>query len=1475
MTGAHNATLNGGVTWTQDPTHGMTATFNGSTGYFATATPVITTNSSYTVSAWVKLGNTSSQHTILSQNGSDRSPFYLQYDDGSNKWRLYVSSADVSSPTWYNAQSTSTPQVGVWTQLTGVYDSSAQTIKLYVNGALQGSASGVTTWNSTGVTWIGRSLTTFFAGGISDVQIYNRALTSAEATNLYGTGTVTGDAVALAGPLETQAVFSGTGGGASTTTSFTYDPNLGTAAESPVGPGSVNDVTGNFALSSADAAVSSWNSNVEADRTFNSRQPNVYDSTHMFGPGWTSSAQVGTATPPYTKLTVAGTLVQVGLPDGTSIGFTAKSGGGFVPQVGQETSTLTYTSTGDTYTLADNAGNVVVFGHIGSVAGFYTPISVTEPGSAETSTMTWQSTTVDGAPVVRPTQILAPVPTGVTCTTLVKGCRALGFTYATSTTATGTTQATWGSYTGRLSGITFTAWDPSTSAMTTVVVAGYLYDNLGRLTAAWDPRLDNGAAHLWTTYAYNADGTIATITPNTQPAWTLTYTTVPGDLGVGRLASVSRSALTAGTATTTVVYRVPTSGTGAPYDMSKAQTSRWDEQAPPTQATAVFDAGQVPTGSQSAGTMPSSWTRATVTYMDANSREVNVVTPGGYTTSTWFDQYGNPLRTMTANNRAEALNASTTDTAAQEALLADSLQMQYTYTPDGVDLLATVGPTHNVTLSTGAVVAGRDLSEFTYDQGAVSPCPCDLVTTSVTGTRYVDAGGVTHDTGLRTSTTSYNWSLRQPSVSTEDPAGLDLTTTTTYNADGLVASVTTPAGGSTTNTPATTDTVYYTTAANGVNPECGGHPEWANLVCRVQPGGQAASGPEIPATETTYDVYGKPKVVTESTSAGTLRTTTVTYDGEGRPLTSAVVGAAGTGTAVPTTREVYDPATATAVNVQSLDAGNNVTAQTVTQYDALGRVSSYTDTDGVQSTTSYDLLSRATVLSDGLQSTTISYDTGGENRGLATQIADAQAGTVTETYDADGNLLTEVWPNGITVTHTYNEDDTQVGILYTKTGCGQPDCTIYTQAATVADTGDLAGMTSSLSSQSYGYDTDGRMTSVKDVVAGQCATRVYGFDATAAGRASDRTSLNTYDPAVDGSCQTSTPSTTSAWTYDTADRLNTPGYVYDSLGRTTTVPAADTQVPDGGDLAVTYAVNDKVQTVTQGAGATATYVLDVDNQRIRSWVDSNGVSHTNHYAGPTDSPSWSMDNGVSTRDLAGPNGLLATVTPTGVATWQIADLDGNIVTTTTDGVSFSATSETDEFGNLRDDTQVGAVRYAYEGQNQRQADNPAGVVIMGARLYNPATGRFLSTDQVQGGNANPYDYGSGNPTTGADLTGDVWCMRWSASHKNHWWGKTIKLQVYCSFTDSNMFHMLIFGMFGSVATGIIAAILSAVFTPAVGIVAAIIGEAFSGIAVYEATWYWWHCHHSDGMWMIFESDLSFYFHVFPNYHNKLASKGCY
>ncbi len=53
------------------------------------------------------------------------------------------------------------------------------------------------------------------------------------------------------------------------------------------------------------------------------------------------------------------------------------------------------------------------------------------------------------------------------------------------------------------------------------------------------------------------------------------------------------------------------------------------------------------------------------------------------------------------------------------------------------------------------------------------------------------------------------------------------------------------------------------------------------------------------------------------------------------------------------------------------------------------------------------------------------------------------------------------------------------------------------------------------------------------------------------------------------------------------------------LGRTTTVPAADTQQPGGGNLTAVYHVSDMVRSITH-YGRTTTYTLDVDDERIRS-----------------------------------------------------------------------------------------------------------------------------------------------------------------------------------------------------------------------------------------------------------------------------------
>jgi YD repeat-containing protein len=172
----------------------------------------------------------------------------------------------------------------------------------------------------------------------------------------------------------------------------------------------------------------------------------------------------------------------------------------------------------------------------------------------------------------------------------------------------------------------------------------------------------------------------------------------------------------------------------------------------------------------------------------------------------------------------------------------------------------------------------------------------------------------------------------------------------------------------------------------------------------------------------------------------------MTYEAAARESTVSTVGASGTGQSVPVVRYVYDPATGQRVRTQSLDAGGTVTAENVRTYDSLGRLTGYTDADGNPSTNTYDLLSRLATTNDGKGTRTYTYDQGAERRGLATSVADSQFGTFTGTYDLEGNITSETWPNGIVMAKSYDEVGQARALTYTRPGCGQPDCTLYTES---------------------------------------------------------------------------------------------------------------------------------------------------------------------------------------------------------------------------------------------------------------------------------------------------------------------------------------------------------------------------------------------------------------------------------------------
>ncbi|WP_406068327.1 RHS repeat-associated core domain-containing protein [Micromonospora sp. NBC_01638] len=1215
------------------------------------------------------------------------------------------------------------------------------------------------------------------------------------------------------GPLEIRGQFNNAG---ERTNRITFDRDLASADTEMVGPGAVNPITGNYKIGETDVAVPG----LAISRTTNSRKPGGADP--LFGPGWVSGLIISQADAPYTRLALYGNLAQVKLPDDSTIGFTKLTSAGtdYQPQVGAELYKLKFNSANNAFTLTDGEGNVVTFTRNSTdPVGVYSPTAAIVPGSGDTATYSWEKASVGATEVMRPTRMLAPVPTGVTCTTLVRGCRALTFSYATTTTATGTADGSWGNYAGRVSGISYTAWDPdlATPAMRTIAVARYSYDSTGRLRTFSDPRLDytdgTGPRTIRSVYYYNGDGVITSMTPPGQQPWQFAYTTLPDDPGKGRLHKVTRSALSAGTAVETVVYRIPLTGSGAPYDLSGSQTARWAQAEPPTDSTAIFPPNQVPTGDPSAGVLPGSYERSTLLYLDANARTVNVAQPGGHISATSYDNYGNVLSELSPDNRKRALEASGTDNASAEAQIAEKLANSAVFSPDGQKLLETFGPEHDIVLSSGSVVRGRSHTRYSYDEGAPTAAaePFNLATTERTSVSYVNAGQ-TIDADTRTTTTKYDWTLKQPTEVTIDPEGANLTTRTAYDSSGAITSITAPGGGETATTPATRSTVYYSTASNSTFPECGSRPEWADAVCRTQPAGQPEVGQPLVSTVTTYDIYGQQRTSVEKNSAGIQRTSTLMYDNAGRQLETTVFGPAGVGQPLEKRRNVYEPSTGQPIRTETINGSGVVTSQVSRVFDTLGRITSYTDADGNVSTTSYDLLSRESVVTDGKGTQTFSYDGGSERRGLPTQVLDSQTGNFVGSYNADGSLLTQEWPNGLVSTVTLNEVSIPVGINYSKPGCGQGDCTVYADSILLNAHDERSSRTSSLSGQAFSYDAAARLTSVRDTVSGECTTRSYGYD-----QSTNRTDLSTYAPNVGGACQQGTVQTTRNWTYDAADRVADEGYQYDPLGRTLTQPAADSASGASG-AQIGYYVNDMTRSIQQGTRV-STYTLDVISNRFRSWDDSaNNVTKRNHYRDDSDQPAWTDEgNGNSSRPVVGLAGIAGIFTNISGTSWVITNLHGDFVAGIAEsGTGLAYTSEYTEYGKPRNSGDSGTRRYGWLGTTQRAADAPAGLVLMGVRLFNPETGRFLSSDPVYGGNANAYEYCRGDAINCVDTSGAVSCK---FSKKKFWWtwwpyGLNFDISVRCTIKNWEVRAAQTIGGAAAAAAGAVGTILT---LPSVGL----------------------------------------------------------
>jgi RHS repeat-associated protein len=132
------------------------------------------------------------------------------------------------------------------------------------------------------------------------------------------------------------------------------------------------------------------------------------------------------------------------------------------------------------------------------------------------------------------------------------------------------------------------------------------------------------------------------------------------------------------------------------------------------------------------------------------------------------------------------------------------------------------------------------------------------------------------------------------------------------------------------------------------------------------------------------------------------------------------------------------------------------------------------------------------------------------------------------------------------------------------------------------------------------------------------------------------------------------------------------------------------------------------------------------------WTDSRIVSSASFY-------------------VYGPGGLpVEQITSTGTVTYLHRDQQGStrLLTSSTGIVTGSTTF--DAYGNKTGSTGSSTTPLGYDGQ---YTSSDTGLIYLRARVYDPATAQFLSSDPLEAITGEPYAYAGDNPLNASDPTG--------------------------------------------------------------------------------------------------------------------------
>ncbi len=829
----------------------------------------------------------------------------------------------------------------------------------------------------------------------------------------------------------------------------------------------------------------------------------------------------------------------------------------------------------------------------------------------------------------------------------------------------------------------------------------------GRLTTVTDP------AHGVTTYAYDANGRLTTITDADGHT---TVTNVYG--GDGRVVSQAdalghTTTFSWDAATSTATTTDPRGATWKDVYSGNLLVARIDPLGHKTSYT--YD------GNLQLAAVTDGRGNTTKYSYDLAGNKVSQTDPAPLSyTSTWtYDAFNDVLRATDGRGNVTRYSYDAKGNLVSMTL-PDGQVTKYSRVP-GTGLLASTTDSDEHTTTYAYDRAGNRIRQVS-PMGEITTWTYDA---SGRMTSMVDPRGNLKGGRPASYRTTYRYDALDRPVKVTDPLGD--TTTTAYDAVGNKTKVTDAngnvtrygydaAGNLTSVTDALGSTTRYSYDATG------------NRASRTDPNGHT--------TNYRYDLADQ--LTSARNPLGAV--TSYSYDAGGN-LTS-VTRPSGI-----KTRYGYD-----ALNRRTAISYSDGTHRVTFGYDANGNRTSMTDAGGAVTYT-YDPEDRLRTVTRGKAVFSYGYDAAGH------VISRTYPGspTITERYDADGRLIAVTTgrlttrfgydsngnliskklpgPNGYTETRTYNAANEVVTDSTTK------GATILESYTYIRDrVGNPTLVAGTDGTFSYTYDADNRVT--KDCFTATCSASVSWR----------------YDKVGNRVSQTRTGSAKVTYKFNAADEFlsatgaNVTRYRYDADGN---------QVA-AGSRSFSYNACGHI-TSTRAGQTTTTFTYDGDGNRLTSRTGNKLVSYW-----------WDTNNSLHmlalertgsgaliARLVYGPDGPISLSLPAAVY-YLTGDALGSVTGVTSANGTRLLRYSYDPFGVSRP-----TVRLARTGlpsveplRFAGQVLDPFGLYDLRAREYDPGTGRFTSQDPLTAAPADPYVasyvYTADNPLTRTDPGGQSW-----------------------------------------------------------------------------------------------------------------------